>query len=166
MKRPKTESATPNPETAVEVPVMATKFTLSYDTAASRKGIRREDLLKTATRQEKVINPYPELPVDEQLIGDYTVSPASIWNSMSVYSNCISKFVFLSSASSTLTSTVVTNITYRKNEYVYIRTPATKDGEQDMKQYWVGRILQIRARDAQNVFALVGCSSIFCLDDA
>ena len=54
-----------------------------------------------------------------------------------------------------LTVDLVTNETYRKNEYVYIRTPTTKDGAQDMKQYWVGRILQIRAKDAQNVYALV-----------
>jgi hypothetical protein len=155
IKRTKTESATPNPEIVPEYPVLGTKFTVSYDTAANRQGLRREELLKSANKQDKVVNPYPELPTDQQLLGDYAVAPANIWSSMTVYSNCISKLQLACWIWDMLTMTIVTNITYRKNEYVYIRTPDTQDGAQDMKQYWVGRILQIRAKDPQNVFALV-----------
>ena len=48
---------------------------------------------------------------------------------------------------------------YKNNHFVFVRgedTPKDKDKEEQPKDYWVARILQVRAKNAQHVYALVG----------
>jgi hypothetical protein len=48
---------------------------------------------------------------------------------------------------------------YKNNHFVYVRsdeTPSQKDlDEENLKVFWVARILQVRAQNAQHVYALV-----------
>ncbi len=52
---------------------------------------------------------------------------------------------------------------YKNNQFVFVRgedTPKDKDTEGRPKDFWVARILQVRAKNAQHVYALV--SGILC----
>lgn len=47
---------------------------------------------------------------------------------------------------------------YKNNQFVFVRgenTPKDKDTEGRPKDFWVARILQVRAKNAQHVYALV-----------
>lgn len=50
---------------------------------------------------------------------------------------------------------------YKNNHFVYVRSTETpqhdrdKDLEENFKDFWVARILQVRALNAQHVYALV-----------
>jgi hypothetical protein len=54
---------------------------------------------------------------------------------------------------------IVQGEVYKNNHFVYVRsdeTPSQKDlDEENLKVFWVARILQVRAQNAQHVYALV-----------
>jgi hypothetical protein len=52
---------------------------------------------------------------------------------------------------------------YKNNQFVFVRgeiTPVNREIE-DPKDFWVARILQVRAKNAQHVYALVSRSLHF-----
>ncbi|PBP22668.1 hypothetical protein BUE80_DR006601 [Diplocarpon rosae] len=71
----------------------------------------------------------------------YAVTPHEEWESMRTYSNF-----------------VIQGEVYRNNQLVFVRgpdTPKDRDTEGRPKDFWVARILQVRAKNAQHVYALV-----------
>lgn len=54
--------------------------------------------------------------------------------------------------------TIVQKEVYKNNQFVFVRgenTPQGKDTAGEPKDFWIARILQVRAKDAQHVYALV-----------
>jgi hypothetical protein len=54
--------------------------------------------------------------------------------------------------------TTVQGEVYKNNQFVFVRgegTPKDKAQEENLKDFWVARILQVRAKNAQHVYALV-----------
>ncbi|KAF8866459.1 hypothetical protein BDZ45DRAFT_272798 [Acephala macrosclerotiorum] len=71
----------------------------------------------------------------------YTVTPTTEWEDMKKYNNFI-----------------IQGEVYKNNQFVFVRgedTPKDKDTEGRPKDFWVARILQVRAKNAQHVYALV-----------
>ena len=59
-------------------------------------------------------------------------------------------------------TTVVQGEVYKNNHFVYVRSDETPKeiDEENLKVFWVARILQVRAQNAQHVYALVWRFSI------
>lgn len=77
---------------------------------------------------------------DGELDQHYTVTPTTDWEGMKKYNNFI-----------------IQGEVYKNNHFVFVRsdeTPRERD-EENMKAFWVARILQVRAQNAQHVYALV-----------
>lgn len=54
--------------------------------------------------------------------------------------------------------TLVAGEVYKNNQYVFVRnhdTPAKFNGEEKVHDFWVGRILEVRAVNQQHVYALL-----------
>ncbi|PVH88401.1 hypothetical protein DL98DRAFT_197592 [Cadophora sp. DSE1049] len=72
----------------------------------------------------------------------YAVTPHQEWDSMKKYNNFI-----------------IQGEVYKNNQFVFVRgedTPPDKDNTEGRpKDFWVARILQVRAKNAQHVYALI-----------
>ncbi|TAQ83683.1 hypothetical protein B7494_g7991 [Chlorociboria aeruginascens] len=76
---------------------------------------------------------------DSPLDQNYMVTPWDEWNSMKRYNNF-----------------VIQGEVYKNNQFVFVRGESTSPVPTDSPDdYWVARILQVRAEDAQHVYALV-----------
>ncbi|OBT40423.1 hypothetical protein VE00_08876 [Pseudogymnoascus sp. WSF 3629] len=54
------------------------------------------------------------------------------------------------------TKCTIENVDYRKNDFVYVRPPGLElDGDDDERKFYVAQILEIRAKDPRQVYALV-----------
>lgn len=91
----------------------------------------------------------------------YRVEPRAEWNAMKKYNNFISKSSIEMAGRDRLIGFKVQGDTYKNNQVVFVRTPITPDrkGTDNPEDFWIARILQVRAKDQQHVYALVG---LFC----
>ncbi|KAH7417119.1 hypothetical protein BKA64DRAFT_636499 [Cadophora sp. MPI-SDFR-AT-0126] len=80
--------------------------------------------------------------VERELDQYYAVTPHQEWESMKKYNNFI-----------------IQGEVYKNNQFVFVRgedTPPDKDNTEGRpKDFWVARILQVRAKNAQHVYALI-----------
>ncbi|KAG9246669.1 hypothetical protein BJ878DRAFT_416463 [Calycina marina] len=146
-------------------PSTATKRVKSSETPASRSATPADALSKVAFEVH-----YPQIPpntkrqlsaADDEIANHaewlvfqpvpkggkageldqwFSVTPWKDWSGMKSYNNFI-----------------IQGETYKKNHYVYVRghqTPKNIAHDND-KDFWVAKILQVRAANAQNVYALV-----------
>ena len=87
---------------------------------------------------------------------EYAIAPYEEWSSMRKYTNFISEYSSMGRYSGLpgackLTRSVQQE-TYTNNEFVFVKS--SKIGN-DPKSFWIARILQVRAKDPQHVYALV-----------
>lgn len=161
-KRIKTESS---PESRAQASYSAdptaSPFQVEYpDTYTkplkSSKGEEERDDQAVWKSAEKLISPF-----GQELDQHYAIVPAKEWADMKKYSNFISEclvsphaFFFFSQQH------IVQGDTYKNTHFVYVR--GAKASGTDPHDFWVGRILQVRAKSAQQVYALVSMPVKVC----
>jgi hypothetical protein len=145
-------SATPAEQQGTKVP-----FEVEYPIMDKNKkrSARDEELAEHAEYQ---VSPFVAKGAlkEGELDQYYTVTPTEEWNSMKKYNNFISKFkegrrdLFL-------TENVVQGDVFKNNQIVFVKgKDPEKTGPADQfKNFWIARILQVRAKNAQHVYALV-----------
>ncbi|KAG0650593.1 hypothetical protein D0Z07_2764 [Hyphodiscus hymeniophilus] len=136
-------SATPNPDSRSATPLDQGKiaFEVKYLELNTKKKLSKKerDLSDSADFME---SPFVAQGASKpgELDQYYTVVPSEEWDSMKKYNNFI-----------------IQGEVYKNNQFVFVRgenTPKDKTVE-DPKDFWVARILQVRAKNAQHVYALV-----------
>ncbi|TVY84989.1 hypothetical protein LSUE1_G000347 [Lachnellula suecica] len=134
---PASRSATPAEATG-KVP-----FVVHYPNVSSKKKLSKKDQ-ELVDHAEEQLSPFiaKGRAKDGELDQYYTVTPTPEWEAMKKYNNFI-----------------IQGEVYKNNHFVYVRsdeTPSQKDlDEENLKLFWVARILQVRAQNAQHVYALV-----------
>ncbi|KZF25970.1 hypothetical protein L228DRAFT_2173 [Xylona heveae TC161] len=126
------------PSTGAECP-----FTIEYPTSAqSRKAKRRKGVGGSADDEDLVA---PKLEHVEDLKGldiTYTIRPRTLWEDTKKYRNF-----------------VVGDETFRINDFIYINHSNIAHGatlkNTDERQFWVARVLEVRAKDQQHVYLRV-----------
>jgi hypothetical protein len=95
----------------------------------------------------------------------YLVTPSAEWGSMKVCKNFISKFKMPGNPTrgNANNSNAVQGEMYTVNQFVYVRGQDTPKGiEPKDKDFWIAKVLEVRAVNPQQVYALV-CQSWFVL---
>ncbi|KAH8602536.1 hypothetical protein B0O99DRAFT_679531 [Bisporella sp. PMI_857] len=134
-------SETPASRSATPAEINSTKvgFTVHYPTLDSKhkQSKKEEELAKHA---EFLVSPFLAKGAEPGELDQYfSVEPFQEWNSMKKYNNFI-----------------IQGDTYKHDHFVYVRLPDTPNtGRENDKDFGVARILQVRALNAQNVYALV-----------
>jgi len=134
-------SQEPRSETPAEEDVMDTPFEVEYPIMDPNKK-RTEHEEKLAENAQFQVSPFVAKGASKA--GDldqyYTVTPTKEWESMKKYNNFI-----------------IHGEVYKNDQTVFVRGMGlVKTGPPDpWKDHWIARILQVRARDAQHVYALV-----------
>ncbi|KAH8814983.1 hypothetical protein F5884DRAFT_158949 [Xylogone sp. PMI_703] len=131
-KRSATGSATPDVD---EV----THFTVQYPLMNSKRKLSKKEQ-ELVDHAEFQASPFvPKGQEKSELDQYYTITPIQNWSSMKKYNNFI-----------------IQGEIYKSNHFVYVKGEGTtpKDKEEH-KSFWVARILQVRAKDPQHVYALV-----------
>ena len=154
--------------TPIEVP--ATRFEIHYpvmEASAKKKlgkaaRIENDKLEKNA---ELVISPFQAVhDTRTGWLNRYiSVTPAKEWSAMKKYNNFIRESIPDPTQTSyvrTDSHGIVQGITFRHQDYIFVlpdtaqvkKSAGVNNGEHN---FWVARILQIRAEDPQHVYALV-----------
>ncbi|KAF4631529.1 hypothetical protein G7Y89_g6613 [Cudoniella acicularis] len=145
LKRAKT-SATPASRSATPAEAQGkVNFTIEYPVMDEDKKRSKRDL-ELAEHAEWQVSPFEAKGASKEGELDqwYTVVPSTEWLSMKKYNNF-----------------VIQGETYKNNHFVYVRSDETppreraSDKEENLKDFWVARILQVRAVNSQHVYALV-----------
>jgi hypothetical protein len=149
---PASRSATPADVTG-KVP-----FQVNYPPMDAKRKLskKEQELVRMAERQE---SPFVAKGASQQgeLDQYYTVTPFKEWAEMKKYNNFISKLlqcVWQRGYADKIPT--VQGEMYKNSHFVYVRGQDTPKGavERD-KDFWVARILQVRAANPQHVYALV-----------
>ncbi|RFU36110.1 hypothetical protein B7463_g280, partial [Scytalidium lignicola] len=131
-KRSATGSATPDVD---EV----THFTVQYPPMNSKRKLSKKEQ-ELVDHAEFQASPFVTKGNEKSELDQYyTITPIQKWSSMKKYNNFI-----------------IQGEIYKSNHFVYVKGEGTtpKDKEEH-KSFWVARILQVRAKDPQHVYALV-----------
>lgn len=151
---PASRSATPAEITA-KVP-----FTVQYPPAQDSKRKLSKKEQELVNHAEFQVSPFVAKGASKkgELDQNYTVTPTAEWESMKKYNNFISEWNMDFNALwiATNDDSTVQGEVYKNNHFVYVRGQDTPKGsvERD-KDFWVARILQVRATNPQHVYALV-----------
>ncbi|TVY87290.1 hypothetical protein LAWI1_G005103 [Lachnellula willkommii] len=133
---PASRSATPAEQIGAKVP-----FVVHYPNVSTKKKLskKEQELVDNAEFQ---VSPFVAKgrAKEGELDQHYTVTPSAEWGEMKKYNNFI-----------------IQGDTYKNNHFVYVRSDETPKeiDEENLKVFWVARILQVRAQNAQHVYALI-----------
>ncbi|KAF7934799.1 uncharacterized protein EAE98_002844 [Botrytis deweyae] len=137
-KRMKTESSEPGSMSSPAAVQEAISFEIKIPLMdLDKKGKESKQNAALRALAEEHISPFQgfNAPEDE-LNYHYTVVPNTEWAAMRKYNNFI-----------------IQGDTYKNNQFVYVKGK-TETGTQP-RDFWIARILQVRAKDPQHVYALV-----------
>ncbi|KAH8676833.1 hypothetical protein BGZ60DRAFT_267120 [Tricladium varicosporioides] len=145
LKRAKT-SATPASRSATPAdPIGKVNFRVEYPDIEIPDTEEELEDFKTPPGVELQISPFKAKGASKpgELNQCYKVVPTEAWMNMRKYTNF-----------------VIQKETYKNNHFVFVRSedtpPAIRaSGSENLKDFWVARILQVRAVDSQHVYALV-----------
>jgi len=163
-KRAKTSSTTASRSVTPAEAMGKVDFVVHYPNPNSKKKLNK----KEQDKQQELLDhmEWQESPFvakgrakDGELDQHYTVTPSAEWAAMKKYNNFISRYFSECLNGRFANEFTVQGEVYKNNHFVYVRsdeTPSQKDlDEENLKVFWVARILQVRAQNAQHVYALV-----------
>ena len=145
----------------------AVPFTVHYPEVGATTPLDKaaQALVDTAEHQVSPFNAKGES--QNALDQHYAVTPFDKWDSMKKYNNFISKPSSLGPPLNRrlmlITLRVVQGDQYKNNQFVFVKGKVSTPREGQERDFWVARILQVRASDPEHVYALV--CNIYLLSD-
>ncbi|KAF7871888.1 hypothetical protein EAF04_003995 [Stromatinia cepivora] len=137
-KRVKTESSEPTSMTPPAVVQDTISFQIKLPVMnLSKKAKESKQNAEWRLEAEEHISPFQGFNApEEELNYHYTVVPNTEWIAMRKYNNFI-----------------IQGDTYKNNQFVYVK--GKTEAGTEPKDFWTARILQVRAKDPQHVYALI-----------